>query len=164
MSDETLDNTSPETSDLDVLNEGADNEEETSEETSSEETESEESPEDESLEDSDEEEEESSEESEEESEEEELEEPEITRPSWRMIKEKFPELAKDKDFREMFHREKAYTETFPTIEEAKSAKEKADVLDFFAPIMGTPLDLDVCYVCLETTLLLPAFWHQVKAQ
>jgi len=131
MSDDNLETGEAEASDLDVLNEGADNEEETSEETSSEETEQEESPEDESLEDSNEEEEESSEESEEESEEEELEEPEITRPSWRMIKEKFPELAKDKDFREMFHREKAYTETFPTIEEAKSAKEKADVLDFF---------------------------------
>lgn len=129
MPDDILDTGEAEASDLDVLNEGAENEEETSEETSSEETdEKEESPEDESLEDSDEEEEESSEESESE---EELEEPEITRPSWKEIKEKFPELAKNKDFREMFHREKAYTETFPTIEEAKSAKEKADVLDFF---------------------------------
>jgi len=127
MSDDTLETGTSEASDLDVLNEGADNEEETSEETSSEETNEEEESEDDTVDSSDDEEEESSEESEEED----LEEPEITRPSWKEIKDKFPELAKNKDFREMFHREKAYTEIYPTIEEARDASEKAKVLDFF---------------------------------
>lgn len=137
MSDDTLETGTSEASDLDVLNEGADNEEETSEE--SEETSSEEETqesEDETLESPDEEEEESSEESEEEDEEE-----VITRPSWKEIKDKFPELAKNKDFREMFHREKAYTEIYPTIEEAKDSKAKSDVLDFFESTLdaGDPI-------------------------
>jgi hypothetical protein len=51
------------------------------------------------------------------------------RPSWQTIKEKYPELAKDKDFRNMYYREHAYSEIYPTVEEAKVASQKAEVLD-----------------------------------
>jgi hypothetical protein len=55
----------------------------------------------------------------------------ITRPSWKEIKDKHPELAKNKDFREMFHRERAFSDLFPTLEDARDASEKAQALDFF---------------------------------
>lgn len=54
----------------------------------------------------------------------------ITRPSWKLIKEKYPELAKDKDFRNIYFRDKAFTEVFPTVAEAKSAQEKAELFEF----------------------------------
>lgn len=54
----------------------------------------------------------------------------ITRPSWKLIKEKYPDLAKDKDFRNIYFRDKAFTEVFPTVAEAKSAQEKAELFEF----------------------------------
>jgi hypothetical protein len=54
---------------------------------------------------------------------------EPTRPSWKTIKEKYPELAKDKDFRELYFRDKAFTEVFPTVADAKDAATKAEQLD-----------------------------------
>jgi hypothetical protein len=54
---------------------------------------------------------------------------EPTRLSWQTLKEKYPEAVKDKDLREMFFREKAFTEVFPTVNEAKEASQKAELLD-----------------------------------
>lgn len=72
-------------------------------------------------------------EEEEEEEEEELEDldesQEPTRPSWQLIKEKYPELAKSKDFRELYFRDKAYTEIYPTVNDAREAASKAEQLD-----------------------------------
>lgn len=64
-------------------------------------------------------------------EEEETSEEDITRPSWKEIKEKYPEIAKNKEFREVYFREKAYTELFPTLDDAKLAGDKARVLETF---------------------------------
>lgn len=117
-----LENASTETSDVDLLSEGADDETPPKDETPPEETTEKE----ETEEPTEEEEEKSTEEEEPEEEEE-----EITRPSWKDIKEHYPELAKNKDFREMFHREKAYSEVFPTVEDARDSAEKSNVFDFF---------------------------------
>jgi hypothetical protein len=74
---------------------------------------------------------ETKEESTEEDEEEDTDEEKITRPSWKEIKEKYPEIAKNKEFREVYFREKAFSEIFPTVEDAKEAGEKARVLEVF---------------------------------
>lgn len=61
---------------------------------------------------------------------------EITRPSWKNLKESkaFKSLPKEQqeEFRQVFHREKAFTETFPTVEEAKIAADKAGSFDYIA--------------------------------
>lgn len=121
--------TSTSQSEIDVLSEGAEDAvvpETTEEESTS--TEEESTPTEEVTE-----EEETTEEEEEVPDEEELEdikpEDEPTRPSWKTIKEKYPELAKDKDFRELYFRDKAYTDVFPTVAHAKEAASKADSLD-----------------------------------
>lgn len=54
---------------------------------------------------------------------------EPTRPSWQVIKDKYPELAKNKDFRELYFRDKAMTDVFPTVADAKEAAGKAEYLD-----------------------------------
>lgn len=54
---------------------------------------------------------------------------EPTRPSWQLIKDKYPELAKSKDFRELYFRERAYTEIYPTVNDAQEASNKAEQLD-----------------------------------
>jgi hypothetical protein len=54
---------------------------------------------------------------------------EPTRPSWQLIKEKYPDLAKSKDFRELYFRDKAYTDIYPTVNDAKEASNKAEQLD-----------------------------------
>lgn len=125
MEPDNLETGTSEASDVDLLSEDA-------EETQSKEVDPEESEEEESLEEpTGEAEDEDSEEevSEEDESEEEVEEP--TRPSWKVIKEKYPELTKDKDFREMFHREKAFSEVFPTVEDAREASEKVGLLESF---------------------------------
>jgi hypothetical protein len=114
-----------EASDLDTITEGADEETETPEETPEETDVVEDSSEEEESSDED-------EDSEEEVEEEVEEEEEISdRLSWKEIKEKFPEVAKMKEFREVFHREKAFSDLFPTLDDAKDANEKSQALDFF---------------------------------
>lgn len=65
---------------------------------------------------------------------------EPTRPSWQLLKEKYPELTKDKDFRELYFREKAFTELYPTVADAKEAAAKAEQLD---TIDGVLVDGDV---------------------
>jgi hypothetical protein len=57
---------------------------------------------------------------------------EITRPSWKFIKENHPELAKNKDFREMYHSERAYREVFPTVQEAKEAANASEAFSVVA--------------------------------
>lgn len=52
---------------------------------------------------------------------------EPSRPSWKKVKELG--LDKDKDFRELYFRDKAYTDVFPTVAQAKEAATKADQLD-----------------------------------
>lgn len=116
------------TSEIDVLNEGA---EETTEETPGEETpeaepESEVSQE---VEEPAEEPEVPAEQPKDEIEEEEIPLEEPTRLSWQLIKEKYPELTKNKDFRELYFRDKAFTEVFPTVADAKDAATKAEQLD-----------------------------------
>ena len=69
------------------------------------------------------------EEEEEEIEEETEEEEQITRPSWKTIKEKYPELAKDKDFKNVFFRDKEFTQLFPTVQDAKDSFEKSQLLE-----------------------------------
>lgn len=54
---------------------------------------------------------------------------EPTRPSWQLIKDKYPELAKSKDFRELYFRDKAYTEIYPTVNDAREAANKSEQLD-----------------------------------
>lgn len=116
-------------SEVDVLNEGS--EASDSEEVVSEGEETETTPpkdEEVPLEEPEEEEETTSDEGEEE-ETETSDEGEPTRPSWQLIKEKYPELAKDKDFRELYFREKAFTDIYPTLSDAKEAFEKAERLE-----------------------------------
>lgn len=60
---------------------------------------------------------------------------EPTRPSWQIIKEKYPELAKSKDFRELYFRDKAYTEVFPTVSDAKDAASKAEQLEVLDQVL-----------------------------
>jgi hypothetical protein len=124
MTEDNLESGNSEASDVDLLSEdqSPDSELETGE------TE-EETPEEETSDETSETEESDEEVSDEDEPEEEVEEP--TRPSWKTIKEKYPELTKDKDFREMFHREKAFSEVFPTVEDAREASEKVQVLDSF---------------------------------
>lgn len=123
MPDEILDpNASPETSDADLL--ADEGKEETTPEPDKIEDEEPVEPEE-----TEEEEEETQEDEETETEDEDEE--KITRPSWKEIKEKYPEIAKNKEFREVYFREKAYSELFPTIEDAKEAGEKARVLEVF---------------------------------
>lgn len=93
----------------------------------------------------------------EEEEEEELEEEleageEPTRPSWQLIKEKYPDLAKDKDFRELYFRDKAYTEVFPTVADAKSAFEKAEQLDAVDATLVSG-DVDTIFATLKPEVL-----------
>lgn len=124
MSDD-LDTGTSETSDVDFLAEGDSAETDTNTD-KTEEIPEDETPEDEAPE-------ETPEEDEEEEEEEtpEEDEAEITRPSWKEIKEKYPELAKNKDFQNMFHRERAYSEIFPTVEDAKEASKAYETLEYF---------------------------------
>lgn len=118
------------TSEIDVLNEDTSTGEVTSEETTEETTEEEEAEEAPTEEEEEEEEEETEEEEDEDEDEgEDGETEEISRPSWQLIKEKYPELTKDKDFRAMYFRDKAYTEIYPTLNDAREAANKADQLD-----------------------------------
>jgi hypothetical protein len=122
MSDDTLDTGTSEASDVALLSEGEDSKEA---ETSEDETPAEETSEGEEEEPPLEEEEEKPEE------EEEIDDKDITRTSWKTIKEKYPDLAKDKDFQNMFHREKAFSEVFPTVEDAREASVAAQTMEFF---------------------------------
>lgn len=131
MPEDNLDtNTSPETSDTDLLSEeGEETTPKTEEVDDLKEPESESESEDEKeLEDKTEEE---TEEPTDEDEEEDTDEEKITRPSWKEIKEKYPEIAKNKEFREVYFREKAFSDIFPTVEDAKEAGDKARVLEVF---------------------------------
>lgn len=76
-------------------------------------------------------EEEKEEEEEEETEEETDKEEQIARPSWKELKEKFPGIEKNEDFRQMYFREKAFSDIYPTVAEAKVAADKANTLDYF---------------------------------
>lgn len=138
MADDNLDSsTSSEASDVDILSEGANDEaavEETSEvpegeskDNESESGDGEESTDEESTEEDSEREETEEEPEESESEDDKL----ITRPSWKEITEKYPEIAKNKDFREMYHREREYSDLFPTVADARTAAEKVSVFDSF---------------------------------
>jgi hypothetical protein len=143
MPDDDLENTGSETGlseDVKMLSEGEDEapkEEEVREETP--EQEEEEAPSSEELDETEE-----GIEEEEEPVEDEIEDEEITsRPAWKTIKEKYPELAKDKDFKQVFFREKAYSEVFPTLQEAKDASEKVQVFDYLDSSLaaGSPKEL-----------------------
>ena len=122
MADDLAD-ASSEASDVSLLEEG-NTDENPPEETT-------EVPEGESEEETPEETEEEVEEEEEEAPEEEEDDEDISRPSWKALVEKYPDAAKDKDLREMFHREKAYSEVFPTVQDARAAANKSNLLDFF---------------------------------
>lgn len=61
--------------------------------------------------------------------EEEFDEAQITRPSWSEIKQKYPELAKNQEFREIYMRDAQFSELFPSIAEAKTASAKAEAID-----------------------------------
>ena len=124
MTEEILDNTGSEASDVAELTSG-----EPEIPTKSEEV-SEPIPDEEDDEPKEEEEEEPPvEEEEEEIEEEDESEEQITRPSWKTIKEKYPELAKDKDFKNVFFRDKEFTQLFPTVQDAKDSFEKSQLLE-----------------------------------
>lgn len=120
-------------SEVDVLNEGTESSDDNETVVSDETTDEEEPETPAKIE--DEEEEETTEEPEEEEEIEEEEEEELdsskepTRPSWQTIKEKYPELAKDKDFRELYFRDKAFTDIYPTVADARESAVKAEQLD-----------------------------------
>lgn len=131
MADDNSTTASSEASDVDILAEGADDDV-TEAPTEVSEGESEETPDEPTADDETEEEPEESEEVETKSldeEETDEDEEEIARPSWKEITEKYPEIAKNKDFREMYHREKAYSEIYPTVADARDAAEKAGVFD-----------------------------------
>lgn len=53
----------------------------------------------------------------------------IERPSWKEIKEKYPGIEKNKEFREVYFREKEFSEIFSTVNEAKLANENSAVLN-----------------------------------
>jgi hypothetical protein len=76
----------------------------------------------------------------EEPEEEETEENKITRPSWNELKSKYPGIEKNKELREVYFREKAFSELYSNLDEAKDASEKARILEFFDSSLsdGTP--------------------------
>ena len=134
MEDNLDPTTSPETSDTDLLND---------EEVDTTPPEEAEPPKSEDLVDPDEEVEEEEEEKPE-PEEEDLEDPEeenkITRPSWNELKAKYPGIEKNKELREVYFREKAFSELYSNLDEAKDASEKARVLEFFDSALadGTP--------------------------
>ncbi len=71
------------------------------------------------------------------SEEDQEQEAQITRPSWKELKDKFPGIEKNKEVREVYFREKAYSEIFPTVDDAKEANSKAEALDFFDSGLST---------------------------
>lgn len=63
------------------------------------------------------------------------------RPAFKAIKEKYPNLFKDfPELREMYFREAKYTEIYPTVDEAKEAKEKSDDYSYLESLVakGTP--------------------------
>ena len=101
-------------------------------------------PKSEDLVDPDEEEEEEEETPEPEKEEEEEENPEeenkIIRPSWNELKAKYPGIEKNKELREVYFREKAFSDIYSNVDEAKDASEKARILEFFDSSLsdGTP--------------------------
>ena len=55
----------------------------------------------------------------------------ITRPSWNELKEKYPGIEKNKEVREVYFREKAFSEVFSSVDDAKLANDKALHLDYF---------------------------------
>lgn len=167
-----LDNASSETSDVELLSEGA-NDETPAEETPEvpeEESESESESSEESEEEKEPSEDEESEETKsEEDDDETKDDKELTRPSWKLITDKYPELAKNKDFREMYHREKAYSELFPTVADAREAVTQARVLEHFDTIVAEGRVADLFSELNESTLkrfsenLLPGL-YQVSPQ
>lgn len=148
MSDDLVNSTSSETSaDVSLLEEGSDDaslisdaeetkevEEPTKEEEKIEEDTSkveEDETEEEDEEELEEEEEEETKEEEENEEEDTEEEEQITRPSWKQVKKEFPGIEKNEDFRQMFFREKAFSDVYPTVADARIAADKANTLDYF---------------------------------
>lgn len=147
MSDDLANSTSSETSDdVSLLEEGSDDiallsdndekeeveEKEEKKETSKEDEKEDSSKEEDEKDEEEEEVEEEEEETKEEEEEEETEEEEqITRPSWKQLKKEFPGIEKNEDFRQMFFREKAFSEVYPTVADARIAADKANTLDYF---------------------------------
>jgi hypothetical protein len=134
MADEVLETTGSETgslsNDVDELSEGSEEPKKVEESPLPEEEDepTEETPEEEAPE---------VEEEEEENEEEVSDEEQITRPSWKTIKEKYPELAKDKDFKNVFFRDKEFTQLFPTVQDAKDSFEKSQLLDYLDGSIST---------------------------
>ncbi len=99
--------------------------------------------------------------------EEEFEEP--TRLSWRLVKEKYPELAKNKDFRELYFSNSAYREVFPTVGDAKEAYNKAEQLDTVDSALVSG-NIDAIFETLNPEVLdkisskiLPALYKHNKA-
>jgi hypothetical protein len=64
----------------------------------------------------------------------------ITRPSWNELKAKYPGIEKNKELREVYFREKAFSDIYSNVDEAKDASEKARILEFFDSSLsdGTP--------------------------
>lgn len=93
---------------------------------------------------------------------------EPTRLSWQLMKEKYPELAKNKDFRELYFRDKAFTEVFPTVADAKEAATKAEQLDVIDQVLVDG-DVDTLFTNINTdvlknisTKILPALYKANK--
>ena len=53
----------------------------------------------------------------------------ITRPTWKELKDKYPGIDHNRGLREIFFREQAYSQVFSTVDDAKAALDQANILE-----------------------------------